>query len=588
MGLYRRMLGFARPYWHWLALAVLFQAAAAGLEAGSMYLIKRVMDEGFLNQDPVQARLMLTQLPLAIVGIMLLKSVFSYLADILNNGASNRMTGEVRRRVFDRLLDLPLRWHHQERVGNLSSRLTYDAALMQAGISTVVGRIIGSCLRIVSLSTVIIVLNWQFALKALVGVPLALAPLFYFGRKVRKLSHRDQERMADLTAMAQEVLSGIRVVLSFGGEPHERARFSKAVSAHTEAMIYKLKMGAASSPIMESIGGIGVAAMIYLAGTAVVDKAMTFGEFLALVGAVAALYPHFKSLNGVNVTLSEALAAGSRVFEVLDAEPAVKDAPDAKAAGPLRQGLKLDGVRFGYLPGRPVLQGLDLEIKAGQRVALVGPSGAGKSTLADLVPRFHDVDAGRILWDGEDIRGLTLASLRGQIAVVAQETFLFNESIAANIAYGRPGATREQVVEAAKAANADAFIREQAQGYETLIGERGVRLSGGQRQRLAIARALLKDPPLLILDEATSALDTESERLVQQALEKLMQGRASLVIAHRLSTVQGADLIVVLDQGRVVQQGRHEALLAEGGLYKRLYEMQFNDKPSPELEGEPT
>jgi subfamily B ATP-binding cassette protein MsbA len=586
MGLYRRMLGFARPYWSWLIGAVILSAAAAALEAGSMYLIKRVMDEGFLNQDPVQARHMLTLLPLAIVGIMVLKSLFSYFADILNNGSSNRMTAEARRRVFDRLLDLPLRWHHGERVGNLSSRMTYDAALMQAGISTVVGRVIGSGLRIIGLSIVIIYLNWAFAVKALIGVPLALGPLFYFGRKVRKLSHRDQERMADLTALTQEVLSGIRVVLSFGSEAHERARFKKAVAAHTDAMIYKLKMGAASSPIMESIGGVGVAAMIYLAGTAVVDKSMTFGEFLALMGSVAALYPHFKALNGVNVTISEAMAAGARIFEILDTEPAVKDAADAREAGPLKQSLKLEGLQFSYEPGRPVLKGLDLELQAGQRVALVGPSGAGKSTLADLVPRFHDVDSGRILWDGQDIRALTMASLRRQIAVVAQETFLFNETIADNIAYGKPGATRQEIVEAAKAANADAFIREQAQGYDTMIGERGVRLSGGQRQRLAIARALLKDPPLLILDEATSALDTESERLVQQALERLMKGRSSLVIAHRLSTVQSADRIVVLEAGRVVQQGTHAELLAQGGLYKKLYEMQFNDVPD-EAEAEP-
>jgi subfamily B ATP-binding cassette protein MsbA len=465
-------------------------------------------------------------------------------------------------------------------VGNLSARLSYDAQLMQAGISDVVGRVIGSGLRLVGLVGLIIYLNWRFALEALVGLPLALAPLFYFGRRIRRLSHGDQERMADMSSILHESLSGIRVVLSFTAEEHEKARFDAAVRAHAAALLKKLKAAAASSPIMESIGGIGVAAMIYLAGTAVVEKSMTFGEFLALVGAVASLYPHFKALNGVNVSISGALAAGQRVFEVLDARPAVVDAPDAVEAGPLKQALRLEGVSFSYEAGRPVLRGVDLVVGAGKRVALVGPSGAGKSTLADLVPRFHDVERGRILWDGVDIRRLKLASLRRQIAVVSQETFLFNESIADNIAYGRPGATREQVVEAAKAANADAFIRQQPQGYDTLIGERGVRLSGGQRQRLAIARALLKDPPLLILDEATSALDTESERLVQQALDKLMQGRASLVIAHRLSTVQSADLIVVLDQGRVVEQGRHAELLARGGLYRRLYEMQFNDAPA--------
>lgn len=577
MELYRRMLGFARPYWSWLLGAVLCAAAAAGLETASMYLIKMVMDDGFLNQDPAAARHMLNWLPLAIIGVMVLKGAFNYAADVLNNSASNRVIGDLRDRLFEQLLRLPLAWHHRERVGNLSSRATHDVEVMQTGVSDVVGRVVGSGLKLISLTGLVIYLNWRFALKAMVGVPLAMAPLLYFGNRIRKLSYRDQERYADLSSILQEALSGIRVVLSFTAEEHEKARFKAAVRAHVDAVIYKLKIAAASSPIMESIGGTGVALMIYLAGNAVVDKQLTFGSFLALIGAVASLYPHFKALNGVNVSISNSLAAGARVFEMLDSVPAVQDAPDAVAAEPLRDALRLEGLRFSYEPGRPVLQGLDLRVGAGQRVALVGPSGAGKSTLADLVPRFHDIEAGRILWDGVDIRHLTLASLRGQIAVVAQETFLFNESIADNIAYGKPGATRAQVIEAAKAANADAFILEQAQGYDTLIGERGVRLSGGQRQRLAIARALLKDPPLLILDEATSALDTESERLVQQALEKLMQGRASLVIAHRLSTVQSADLIVVLDQGRVVQQGRHEALLEQGGLYKRLYEMQFSD-----------
>ncbi len=313
---------------------------------------------------------------------------------------------------------------------------------------------------------------------------------------------------------------------------------------------------------------------------------MTTGDFLALVGAIASLYPQFKSMNGVNVSIAGAMAAGQRVFEVLDTVSAVADAPGATAAGPLAQSLTLDDVHFAYEPGREVLKGLSFEVKAGSRVALVGPSGAGKSTLADLVPRFHDVQGGRILWDGVDIRQLSLESLRGHVGVVAQDTFLFNETIASNLAYGKPGASREEIVAAAKAANADEFILQQAQGYDTPIGERGVRLSGGQRQRLSIARALLKDPPLLILDEATSALDMESERLVQQALERLMVGRTSLVIAHRLSTVQSAD--PHRGAGRRAEWrrwARTSDLIAQGGLYARLYEMQF-ESPREEREEE--
>lgn len=575
MGIYRRMLGFARPYWHWLLGAVLCSAAAAGLETASMYLIKVVTDEGFLNKDPARAQQVLIYASGGIITVMLLKGFFSYIADLLNNGASQHITAAVRQRLFDHYLKLPLSFHQHERVGGLSTRLTYDATVMQGGVSDVIGRVINSVLRLVLLLGLIFYLNWRLALEVFFVVPLAMGPLLYFGNRIRKLSHKDQERMSDLAAVLNEALAGFKVVVAFTAEPRETAKFRQALADHTWVVLKKLRSAALSSPVMESIGGVGVALMIYLAGSEVVAGRMTFGAFLSLVGAVASLYPHFKALNGVNVSIAGAMAAGQRVFEVLDTVPSIVDAPGAKTAKPLRQGLTLEGVRFSYESGREVLRGLSFELKAGQRVALVGPSGAGKSTLADLVPRFHDVSGGRILWDGTDLRELSLQSLRAQVGVVAQDTFLFNESIAQNLAYGRPGASRAAIIAAAKAANADKFIRQQAQGYDTPIGERGVRLSGGQRQRLAIARALLKDPPLLILDEATSALDTESERLVQQALDRLMKGRSSLVIAHRLSTVQHADLIVVLDKGRVVESGKHKQLLAKRGLYSRLYKMQF-------------
>jgi subfamily B ATP-binding cassette protein MsbA len=581
LGIYQRMLGFARPYWHWLLGAVLCSAAAAGLETGSMYLIKVVTDDGFLNQDPVAAKHILVLTALGIIAVMLLKGIFSYAADILNNGASQHITADVRQKLFSHLLQLPLSFHQHERVGGLSTRLTYDATVMQSGVSDVIGRVVGSGLRLVFLLGLIFYLNWRLSLEVFFVVPLAMGPLFYFGNRIRRLSHGDQERMSDLASVLNEALAGFKVVLAFTAEQRENEKFRKALAEHTQVVLKKLTSAALSSPVMETIGGVGVALMIYLAGSQVVDHRMTFGAFLSLVGAIASLYPQFKAMNGVNVSIAGAMAAGQRVFEVLDTVPAIREPFDAKTAQPLRQSLALQDVHFAYEAGRDVLKGLSFEVKAGQRVALVGPSGAGKSTLADLVPRFHDVGAGHILWDGVDIRQLSLESLRGQVGVVAQDTFLFNETIASNLAYGRPGASREEIIAAAKAANADEFIRQQAQGYDTPIGERGVRLSGGQRQRLSIARALLKDPPLLILDEATSALDMESERLVQQALERLMVGRTSLVIAHRLATVQSADLIVVLDKGQVAQTGTHSELLAQGGLYARLYEMQF-DSPREE------
>jgi subfamily B ATP-binding cassette protein MsbA len=583
-GIYSRMLEFARPYLPRLLAAIVFMALAAGLETLSMYLIKTVMDEGFLNTDKEAARRMLVLLPAGIVITMLLKGLFSYLGDLLNNGVSNSLVKDVRQRLFDHLTRLPLSYHSYQRLGTLSSRLTYDAMNMQSGVSDVVGRVIGSGLRILFLTGLIIYLNWRFFAQTGWLIALALWPLYIFGRKIRRYASTDQERMADLSSHAQEVLSGIRVVKAFTGEEREQARFRELAQNHYLAVMKKLKVAAASSPVMEVIGGLGVAMMIWLAGNSVVEGRMTMGGFLALIGAVASLYPHFKSLNGVNVSINNAIAAGQRVFEVLDTPPAIGDKPGAREVNPLKRGISFEKVAFQYSSGGAVLKGLTFEVKAGKRVALVGPSGAGKTTLVDLVPRFQDPTGGSVLWDDLDLKDARLLSLRSRIGVVTQETFLFNESIASNIAYGRPGASRDEVVAAAKAANAHAFISAQAQGYDTLIGERGVRLSGGQRQRLSIARAIIKNPPVLILDEATASLDTESERAVQDALDRLMKNRTTLVIAHRLSTVRHADEILVLDQGKIVERGKHGALLKKGGLYARLYKMQFGRKSAPKVE----
>jgi subfamily B ATP-binding cassette protein MsbA len=578
MNTYQRMLGFARPYWHWLLAAVLCSTATAGLETLSLYLAKVVMDDGFFSKDPVQAKHMLVLTCLALVGTMVFKGVFSYLADVLNNGASNRIVADVRKRIFDQLMRLHLSYHQHQQVGALGARVTYDATMMQAGVSDVVGRVIGSSIRILFLVGLIIYLNWRLAAEVMIVLPLAVGPLYYFGQRIRRLSHQDQERMASLSSVLNEALHGFKVVLAFGAQGHEKERFNQSVDDHNWAVLKKLKYAAMSSPVMEAIGGLAAALMFLLAGYNVINHSMTFGQFVALAGAMYSIYPQMKALNGVNVSIAGALAAGQRIFGLLDTVPAVQDRFEAQDAQPLRRDLRFEDVRFSYATGDEVLRGLSFGLKAGERVALVGSSGAGKSTLADLVPRFHDVSGGRILWDGVDIRDLTMDSLRAQIAVVAQDTFLFNESIAANIAYGRPGASQAQIEAAAKSAFAHDFILLQAEGYQTLVGERGARLSGGQRQRLAIARALLKDPPLLILDEATSALDTESERAVQAALEALMHGRSSLVIAHRLSTIRSADRIVVLDAGRVAEEGKHAELLANNGLYAKLYHLQFADQ----------
>ena len=571
------MLEFARPYWGRLALAMICYSATAGLESLTLYLIKPVMDQGFLNVDPIEAHRVLKWLPLGIIGTLALKGAFSYLADLLNNGVSNKLVMDVRDKIFGHLTRLEIGYHSHQRIGQVSSSLSYDASNMQSGITDVVGRVFGSGVRILALTAVVFYMNWRLALEVAVVFPVAMGPLYYFGRKIRRFASQDQERMADLSALAQEAISGIRVVMAFSQESRERERFHQAVKAHYHAVMTKLRAAALSSPVMETIGGVGFALMIFLAGNLVVDKQMTMGEFVALMGAVAALYPQFKSLNGVNVSIQNAIAAGTRVFEILDTPIKIQDKPGAKEVYAPRRGLSFEKVSFSY-GTHSVLKDISFEVKAGKRVALVGPSGAGKTTLVDLVPRFQDPASGMILWDDIDLRDAKLLSLRSHIGVVTQDTFLFNDTIAANIAYGRPGATMEEIEAAAAAANAHAFILEQPLGYLTLIGERGVRLSGGQRQRLSIARAIVKNPPVLILDEATASLDTESERAVQDALDRLMKNRTTLVIAHRLSTVRHADEILVLDKGKIVERGRHALLLKKGGLYARLYKLQFGKK----------
>jgi subfamily B ATP-binding cassette protein MsbA len=580
-GTYSRMLEFAKPYVVQLTGSVICLALAAGLETYVMYMAKTLLDEGVLNKDNVAGKAVLLSASLAIMGLVTLKGFFSYFGETLNNGVASRIGMTVRQKLFEKLTLMPLSYHSHQRAGQMSSLLTYDATNMQAGISDVIGRVVGSALKIAGLMGLVFYLNWRLAFQVLVVFPIAMGPLYYFGRKIRRYASRDQERMADLASLSQEILSGIRVVMAFTRESYEQGRFNAAVLSHFKAIMQKLRMSALSSPVMEAIGGIGIALMMYMVGRQVLDGHMTFGAVASLGAALASLYPCFKALNGVNITIQGAIAAGERVFRVLDEPVIIKDKPAAMGLRPPKEAIAFDHVGFAYDGGQAVLKDISFEIKVGHRVALVGPSGAGKTTLVDLLPRFQDAGSGVITWDGVDVRDATLQSLRGHIGVVTQETFLFNDTIEANIAYGRPGATREAIESAAKAANAHAFILEQAKGYETLIGERGVRLSGGQRQRLAIARAILKNPPVLILDEATSALDTQSEQLVQEALDRLMERRTTLVIAHRLSTVQHADEILVLDQGRITERGKHEALLETGGLYAKLYKLQFGKKSAP-------
>ncbi len=570
MPLYWRLLRYVRPYRGRVAAALACLASNAGLTAAGMYLIKPVMDKVLTNPDHAQALVYLKLVPLAIVLTYLLKGLAVYGQDYLINNLGNRIILDVRNQLYTHLLDLDLSFFSGQRTGLLISRITHDVSQMQAAVSNVLGQLLGSVLTILGLLGLLFFLDWKLALISLFVFPVAVYPVIAIGKVLRRISRDSQAKMADLTTVLHESLAGIRVVKAFTMENQEVQRFHQELRRYFDLTMRALRKTALSSPLMEFIGSLGIGFMILWAGSQVIQGSYTSGTFFAFLGGLASLYPQVKTLSGVNNTIQQALAAAQRVFELLDTPPAVQDRPGARVLKGVRQGVVFEHVSFEYQPDRPVLKDVSFQIKAGQVLAIVGRSGAGKTTLVDLIPRFADVTAGAITLDGHDLRDLTLSSLRGCLGLVTQETILFNDTIRNNIAYGRPGATADEVTAAARNANAHEFILQTKHGYDTVIGERGVRLSGGQRQRLAIARAILKNPPLLILDEATSALDTESEQLVQDALNRLMSHRTTFVIAHRLSTIRDCEEIIVLHQGKVAERGTHEELLGLGGRYAGL------------------
>lgn len=575
MQLYLRLLRYARPYLGRVIAAMLCLALTAGLTAMGMYLIKPVLDQVFNNANQAEALFYLRLVPVAIVLTYFLKGLATYGQDYLINYIGNRIVMDTRNELYAHLMRQELSFFHGQRSGMLISRVTHDSTLMQAAVSNVLGRMLGAILTSVSLIALLFYLNWQLACLSLLVFPLAVYPVLAIGKTLRKLSHQSQAKMADVTTVLHESISGIRVVKAFGMQAFEIKRFREEMQRYFDVVMRALRRTAISSPLMEFIGSFGICAMIVWSGTQVIRGESTTGTFFAFLGALASLYPQVKNLSGINNTIQQALAAAQRVFELLDRPPLIQDRPNAKTLHGFKSKIEFRNLSFGYQPERLVLKQIQLTARAGEITAIVGRSGAGKTTLVDLLPRFADPTEGEILLDGHDLRDLTVASLRGHIGLVTQDTILFNDSVRNNIAYSKPDASQREIEAAAKAANAHEFILQTPQGYETLIGERGVRLSGGQRQRLAIARAVLRNPPILILDEATSALDTESERLIQAALDRLMKDRTTLVIAHRLSTVQHAHQIVVLDQGRIVERGRHAQLMRHNGIYKKLVRLQF-------------
>jgi subfamily B ATP-binding cassette protein MsbA len=554
-----------------VGLATLCMMIVAATTATSAWLMQPVLDQIFLEKD----RAMLTLVPIGLVAVSLIGGAANYFQTVLMRRVGQRIVADLQIALFDHMMHADLALFHDQAAGRIISRFTNDIQSMRLAVSTALTGTAKECLTLVFLVGVMLWQSWELSLIAAALFPVAIHPIMRLSKRMRKIADGTQHELGEFTAQLDETFTGVRVVKAYRREDYEVARARTTVENLFRLYMKASRVQAAASPMMEALGGIAIASVIAYGGAQVISGETTPGAFFSFMAAMLMAYRPLRAIAGLNTNMQEGLAAADRLFTVLDQPPEIRD---REGAVPLQVGqgaLHFDAITFRYDDTHPALQGVSLTVPAGQMAALVGPSGSGKSTLMNLLLRFYDVQEGAIRIDGQDIRDVTLESLRRSVGLVSQEIMLFDDSAAANIAYGREGATREEIIAAAKAADAHDFISALPEGYDTRIGPAGVRLSGGQRQRIAIARAMLKNAPILLLDEATSALDTQSERSVQQALNGLMKNRTTLVIAHRLSTVRHADLIYVLDRGHVVEQGNHATLLAAGGLYATLYHTQF-------------
>ena len=575
--MYLRLLRYVRPYKGKLIVSTLAMIGVATMTALSALIIKNVLDDVFIAGD----RRMLLMIPLVIIVIYILKGIFRYVRTYVMSWAGLRMVQDIRNELYEHLHRLSMSFFTETPTGVLMSRVTYDVNMMQMAITEALVGAFRDVFTILGLAAVVFYRNAQLGMIALVGFPLAFYPLVRFGKRMKKASRRSQEQMGSLNKLMQERISGAGLIKASGTEAVELDEFKRENEKLVKSFLKIERVKSLSNPVMEFIGAASVAFIIWIGGLTVINGKMTIGEFFSFLAALMMLYEPVKHITSVNNVIQQGIAAAERVFDILDISPEIADAPDAVEIGSSSGHISFEGVSFRY--GKDwVLKDINLDIAPGTKLAIVGTSGGGKTTLVNLIPRFYDATEGSITIDGHDLREVTQKSLRKQISIVSQEVVLFNDTIGSNICYGMGEVTESEMEKALSTAYALDFVKSLPDGYNTVIGERGARLSGGQRQRISIARALLKNSPILILDEATSSLDTESEHLVQKALENLVRGKTTLTIAHRISTVKDADRIVVISQGRIVESGQHEDLIKLGGEYSRLYSLLVEENPSDE------
>ena len=559
--------------WARLLGACLGMLAEGATTAAIAWLLKPVLDDLFVNKDVDALKL----IPLAVLAIFLVKDVGMYYRAYLMKYVGEGIVTRLREDLYGKIQDLPISFFQKEKTGVLMARITHDVSLVREMVSRAFTGVLRDGFSIVCLVFVIFYRDWKLALAALVILPVAYYPITYFGRKIRRYSTGYQANMADMSAFLHETFAGNKIVKAFGQEKYEKKRFRVFSRKLFSLEMKQVVVRSLSSPVMDFLGGIGIAFVIWFGGSRVISGESTVGTFFSFMAAVLMLYQPVKRLSEFNNTIQQGLAAADRVFDILDFPSDITDIENAMNLPPGPHRVAFEGVDFQYEPDQKVLEDINIRVEPGEVLALVGPSGGGKTSLVNLIPRFFDVSAGKITIDGIDLREMTVDSLRQQIALVTQEPILFNETVSHNIAYGRPDATIDEIKAVAKQAFAHEFIETFPRKYETSIGELGGRLSGGEKQRICIARALLKDAPILILDEATAALDSDSETIVQKALHNLIKGRTTFVIAHRLSTIRHADRIVVVKAGRIVEEGQHEQLLAQKGEYYRFHQLQFQE-----------